>query len=69
MASYEEIQQYVKQKYGFVPKTCLVAHAKEIFGIPVYKAPNRIESDLRVNPCPEDKLHAIKDAFRYFGMF
>ncbi len=68
MTTYRKIQIYVKNKHGFVPKTCWIAHAKEIFGIPVYKAPNRIDSDLRVNPCPEDKLFAIKDAFRHFGM-
>jgi len=68
MATYLEIESYVKNNHCFVPKACWIAHEKEIFGIPVYKAPNRIDSDLRVNPCPEDKLPAIKDAFRYFGM-
>jgi hypothetical protein len=68
MATYVEIQAYVKSKYGFVPKTCWIAHAKEICGIPVKEAPNRLDLDTRANPCPRDKLFAIKEAFRYFGM-
>ena len=37
MATYEEIQDYIKQKYGFTPKTCWIAHVKEICGLPVRK--------------------------------
>jgi hypothetical protein len=29
---YAEIQQYVRSKYGFVPKTCWIAHRKEVLG-------------------------------------
>ncbi len=68
MATYLEIQFYVKQKYGFTPETCWIAHAKELCGIPVREAPNRIDPNKRVKPCPEDKLPAIKDAFRHFGV-
>jgi len=68
MVTYLEIQIYVKQKYGFVPETCWIAHAKKKCGLPVRIAPNRIDPNIRVKPCPEDKFHAIKDAFRHFGM-
>ena len=68
MATYLEIQAYVKAKHGFVPKTCWIAHAKELCGIPVSKAPNRIDPNERVDPCPDDKFQAIKEAFRHFGM-
>jgi len=68
MATYKDIRLYVLKKYGFVPETCWIAHAKEICGIPVEEAPNRIDSDERVNPCPDDKLWAIKEAFKYFGI-
>jgi len=68
MATYLEIQAYVRNYYGFVPKTCWIAHTKEICGIPIKEAPNRIDSDARANPCPENKLSAIKEAFKYFGM-
>jgi len=68
MASYKEIQLYVKQKHSFVPETCWIAHAKEKCGLLIGQAPNRIDPDKRVKPCPEEKFHAIKDAFRHFGM-
>ena len=68
MASYKKIQLYVKQKYGFVPETCWIAHAKEKCGLLLRQAPNRIDPDIRVKPCPEDKFHAIKDAFRHYRM-
>lgn len=35
MATYKEIQDYVKATYGFVPKSCWIAHMKEICEIPV----------------------------------
>jgi len=30
MATYKQIQEWVKQQYGFESQTCLVAHVKEI---------------------------------------
>jgi len=33
-ATYSEIQQYVKSKYGKVVKTCWIAHVKELSGLP-----------------------------------
>ena len=68
MATYEEIQDYVKSRYGFVPKTCWIAHMKELCGIPVKQAPNRFSITRREVPCPPDKMEAIRNAFRYFGM-
>ena len=67
MSTYTRIQEYVKSKYGFEPKTCWIAHAKELCRIPVKKSWNRAEEE-RKNPCPSDKLPAIRDAFEYFGM-
>jgi len=68
MATYTDIQLYVLKKHGFVPETCWIAHAKEICGMPMREAPNRIDPNKRVKPCPDDKLSAIKEAFKYFGM-
>lgn len=45
MATYKQIQEYVKYNYGFVPKTCWIAHMKEVCGIYVKKAPNRISPE------------------------
>jgi len=68
MATYSEIQIWVKSKYGFVPKTCWIAHAKEICGLEPSLAPNRLSPDIRENPCPTEKLSAIRKAFEHFGM-
>ena len=66
MAIYKQIQANVKHKYGFVPKTCWIAHVKEICGLPLKKAWNR--KGERINPCPSGKIEFIKDAFRHFKM-
>lgn len=68
MATYKQIQEYVKDNYGFVPKTCWIAHMKEIYGIYVKNAPNRISPDNREKPCPIDKQKYIKKAFEHFNM-
>ena len=68
MATYKEIQTYVKEKYGFLPKTCWIAHMKEVCGIPVKNAHNRISPINREKPCPPEKMAYIKDAFSHFDM-
>jgi len=68
MATYKEIQSYVKSTHGFVPKTCWIAHMKEVCGIPVKQAPNRNSTDKREVPCPPEKAEAIKKAFSHFKM-
>ena len=54
MATYKQIQDWVKKEHGFVIKTCWIAHVKHMEGLPMRKAHNRIGED-RVNPCPPDK--------------
>ena len=68
MASYSQIQNYIKEKYGFSVKTCWIAHMKEVCGLPVRMASNRYSPDRRTHPCPDDKQPAIRDAFYHFGM-
>lgn len=68
MASYKEIQKYVKQKHGYSVKTCWIAHVKELCGIVGKVAPNRLNIYSRANPCPDNKLGAIKEAFKHFRM-
>ena len=68
MATYKEIQAYVKETYGFLPKTCWIAHMKELCGLPVKVAPNRYSLDKREKPCPADKQDALVNAFRHVGM-
>ena len=67
MASYKEIKDFVYEKYGFHPKSSWIAHAKEVYNIPVKKAPNR-KGNERLWPCPEKRLEQIKEAFTHFEM-
>jgi len=66
-ATYKQIQAWVKSEHRFVPKTCWIAHCKELNGLPLGRAPNR-QGLRRVEPCPPAKRHAIEDALRHFGM-
>lgn len=38
---YAQMQEYVRTKWGFVPKTCWIAHRKEVLGFDVRPAWNR----------------------------
>lgn len=68
MATYKQIQEYVRDKYGYAIKTCWIASMKEECGIPVKVAPNRYSVNSRVYPCPAEKKNAIRDAFSFFNM-
>lgn len=67
MATYKQIQAWVKQQYGFVPETCWIAHVKQISGLALRKAPNR-QGNERVKPCPPERVEPIRAALRNFGM-
>jgi hypothetical protein len=67
MATYKEIQIWVKQKYGFLPKTCWIAHVKHMSGLPMRNAPNR-QGPERVAPCPPEKVEPIRSALIHFGV-
>lgn len=68
MATYKQIQDWVKLNHGFVPKSCWIAHCKEIEGLPVKISPRRYSSKVRQVPCPDDKKSAIVAAFHHFNM-
>jgi len=61
-ATGQEIQKWVARQHGFVPESAWIARCKEEFGI---AAP---VSAPQANPCPPDKVAAIKQAFRHFGL-
>ena len=65
--TYAKIQEYVKRKYGFVPKSCWIADVKEKCGLTVRKAWSR-KTNVRKYPCPKDKFAAIKEALNHFGL-
>ena len=68
MSTYQQIQEFVREKYGFTVKTCWIAHVKEISGLTPRIAPNRTDNTKRINPCPPDKIEPIKQALRHFGI-
>jgi hypothetical protein len=67
LATYKQIQVWVKQNYGFVPETCWIADIKSQSGLPMREAPNRKGAE-RVKPCPPKKVESIGAALRHFGM-
>jgi len=66
MTTYNQIQEYVKKNYFFIPKSCWIAHMKEICKLPVRKAHNRVNG--RKHPCPIRRRQDIKNAFKHFKM-
>jgi len=68
MATYKQIQEYVKDKYGFVVKTCWIADVKEQCGLNPKASPNRISATSRKNPCPPEKVGVIKEALKHYNM-
>lgn len=67
MATYKGIQKYVKQRFGFGPKTCWIAHVKELNGLPTRPVWNRTARNREV-PCPPEKRPPIEAALRHFGL-
>jgi len=67
MATYRQIQWYVRTRHGFVPLTGWIAHVKELQGLPVRPAPNRRGTERRW-PCPADKRAAIEAALCHVGV-
>ncbi len=68
MATYNEIREYILQKYNISVQTCWIAHVKEKYSLTSRIAPNRIDKNNRVKPCPKDKEKYIEDTFRFFKM-
>jgi hypothetical protein len=61
-ATDQEIQKWISRQHGFVPESAWIAHCKELFGL----ATSDVMANL--NPCPPEKVPAIKQAFRHFGL-
>ena len=68
MATYKQIQDYVKKTHGYSVKSCWIANMKEIYGLAPRKAVNRKNENIRICPCPVEKQQFIKEAFKYFEM-
>lgn len=68
MATYKQIQEYVKSVNEVSVDTCQIAHVKSMHGINMRPAPNRISPDSRVYECPENFVPLIEQAMKHFGM-
>lgn len=68
MATYKEIQDYVRARAGWVPKSCWIAHVLSDYGRTRTVAPNRRDGRKRLYPCPDVKRPAIVSALEHFGM-
>jgi len=67
MATYKQIQKYILEEMQVRNiKTCYIAHAKELLGLPVRRSPRR-EGERKIK-CPNGKLNLIDAAFRHFRM-
>jgi site-specific DNA recombinase len=67
--TYKMIQEYIEEKYGFKVHTAYIAEVKRNLGFPMYDAPNMVEElkQPRRHPTAE-KVEAIKDALKHFGV-
>lgn len=68
MATYKEIQAYVKEQNGYTVETCHIAHVLDDHSLVTKGAPNRTDPSRRKKPCPNGKRKAIDDALKQFGM-
>ena len=68
MATYPEIQAYVRANGGPSVKNCWIADVKRRHGLISRSAPNRIDSAKPVYPCPPEKIARIEAALKRFQM-
>ena len=58
----QEIQKWISRQHGFVPESAWLQDCKEQFGL---IAPRTAPQE---NPCLPEKVAAIKQPFRRFGL-
>ena len=65
--TYKMIKEYIDEKYSFKVHTAYIAEVKRSLGLPMYDAPNAVETlkNPRKHPTPI-QVDAIKDALTYF---
>ncbi len=68
-ATYKEIEEWVRNKYGFHVTNLNIAQVKQKHGIIERENYNKPKSpDSKQPGCPEEKVKAIEDAMRHFQM-
>ena len=68
MATYKEIQNYVKLNNGYIPKSCWIAHMKELCGLNPRMSSRRYSTTSRTHPCPLEKQEDLRNAFSHFKL-
>jgi hypothetical protein len=69
MATYGDIQNWVRQNFSFVPKSCWIAHVMTDFKLTTRVAGNRLHPTERTNPCPSGwRRDAIVLALAHFEL-
>ncbi len=67
--TYKMIKEYIEAKYGFKVHTAYIAEVKRELGLPMYNAPNAVEELKQPRKhLMAEKVEAIKDALKYFGI-
>ena len=67
--TYEEIQEWVQENYGFHVTNLNIAQVKRKYGIIERENYNKPKSENNRQPgCPEEKVKAIEEALRFFQM-
>lgn len=64
MPTYKQIENYVKNKYGYLPKSCWISDVKRQMGYNVKNAHNRKNEMFIKNKCPNNKINDIKEAIK-----
>lgn len=66
---YKRERYYIRDQYGEdvfrKVQTCHVAHVKTTLGLTGRSAPNRIDPNTRVKPCPPDLWPMVEEAVRH----
>lgn len=65
--TYKMIKEYIIEKFGFKVHTAYIAEVKRSLGLPMYDAPNAVETlkNPRKHPTPV-QVDAIKAALTHF---
>ena len=68
-ATYPELKDYIRGKYGFKVSSLYIAQVKRKLGLDVGTSFNQPKSEDAKQPqCPPEKEAAIVDALKYYGM-
>lgn len=67
-ATYAEIKDYVKEKYGYSISSLYIAQIKDKVGLEKRLNYNLGSGDGRVPQCTPEKEEAILDAFKHFSL-